>query len=190
MQHTEQEIIEHCAKLLWGFNYVQEKYEFELDLKTKYYKRINDGSFEDIHITESVDEADSFSIPKGLCDEDKFLCALFLYIYKFEYITSKVLKDMYGWSKYRCMKVRKNLPIVKTYTYIGERGWYIDSDILDKIWKLQDKNKSCIGCRVLFKSLFGKAYRCSLIEDTPCPESLHCQYIKLHVTESFNNFWK
>ena len=132
-----------------GFNYVQEKYEW--DLKTN--KRINDGSFEDIHITEHVDENDYFSIPKGLCDEDKFLCALFLYIFQFEYVTSKVLNDMYGWSKYKCMKIRKNLHIVKTYTYIGERGWDIDSDILDKIWKLQDKNKSCINYRLLVTTL-------------------------------------
>lgn len=184
MEHTEQEIVEHCAKLLWGFNYVQKKYEWNLETN------LNDGSYEHIHITESVDEANWFCIPKGLTDEDKFLCALFLYRDQFTYITSKVLKDMYGWSKYRCMKVRKKLPIVKTYTYIGERGWDLDSDIDDKIWKSQDKNKSCLGCALLVNGPFGYYDKCSLVDDTSCPESLHCQYIKLEVTESFNNFWK
>lgn len=179
MQHTEQEIIEHCAKLLWGFNWAQSNSE--------------DESVEMV----SDDEDTTHYIPKGLTGEDKFLCAIFMQSHYATFLTPEILNSLYGWAKSASMNVKRNISFVGKRACVGDaygyhgKGWIISSEFEDKIILLQEQNKSCLGCALLVNDSFGKNYECSINHEyLKYPACTHCDKIKLEVTEEFNNFWK
>lgn len=177
MQHTEQKIIEHCAQLLWGFNWAQ--------------SNIHDDSVETFS-----DDEDIYYMTKGLTDEDKFLCALFSQ-FEFEYLTSRTLMLLYGWTRYKARKVRKALPFIKTSTGFCEDAcgycgkiWTLDYKFKKAMQELKKLNKPCCSCTILIKSPYGDWHKCPISKSFRSNPDDHCDQIKLEITEQFNNFWK
>lgn len=177
MQHTEQEIIEHCAKLLWGYNYTS----------CLHYKSDSE------HL--STDLSDYY-IPKGLCDEDKFLCFI-LACEQDSCLNSRFFIQLLGWTKYKIKKIRKKIPFMITMACVGEcggyngKGWAFDYDFMKKIKEYQKINKPCYSCAMLISSYLGYWYKCPISKNRLYFDSSeYCDKVELEVTESFNNFWK
>lgn len=179
---TERQFVEHCAKLLWGYNWASCHH--------------NDESSEHL----SNDWSDYY-IPKGLCDEDKFLC----FIIGCELdscLNSCFFINVLGWTKYKATKIRKKIPYMTTMACVGEnggyngKGWAFDYDFKQKINEYQKKNKCCVDCarpyivKIDGELIKSNSYFCPinryLVGDR---YGSHCGVIKLVPDEEFKNFW-
>lgn len=180
---TEYKFIEHCSKLLWGYNWTSCHHD--------------DGSSE--HLSNNWSD---YYIPKELCDEDKFLCFV-LSCEQDSCLNSRFFANVLGWTKYKTTNIRKRIPYIITMACVGEnggyngKGWAFDYDFIQKINEYQNKNKSCFECARPFRvKIDGE-----LIKDGAyfCPISRalvsnryknHCDIIKLETNNEFKNFWK
>jgi hypothetical protein len=179
MQHTEQEIIEHCAQLLWGYNWAQ----------SNHY---------DVSVEKYYDGEHFLFIPIGLSDEDKLLCSIFVkQRFILCYVTLNVLKRMFGWSRYKSLKVINNLPFLETLILYYGKGWDFNFEFKDKIKSLQKQDKKCLGCAKIKKCHSGHSWRLcpiskkhELFTTSELFNSTCCDIVKLEITEQFNNFWK
>lgn len=182
--HTEQEMIEHCAKLLWGYNW------------TSYHH--NEKSSEHISTRWS-----DYYIPKGLCDEDKFLIFI-LYCQPETCLNTRFFINVLGWTKYKVTKIRKKIPYMTTMACIGEnggyngKGWSFDFNFMQKINEYQKKNKCCAGCakpnmvKIDGELISSDICSCPISRYTTFGnrDTSHCNIIKLEITKLFNDFWK
>ena len=142
MQHTEQEITEHCAQLLWGYNWAQ----------INHY---------DVSVEKYYDGEHFLFIPIGLSDEDKLLCTIFVkQCFIHCYVTLEVLKIMFGWSRNKSLKVINNLPFLETGSIFHQRIWHFTPAFRNKIKSLQKQDKKCLGC--------AKIKRCFCCTKVPC----------------------
>jgi hypothetical protein len=180
MEHTEQEIIEHCAKLLWGVNWAQSNSEDET------VERFND------------DEG-CYYLPKGLTDEDKFLCILLIESVFFYNLSAKTFMLLFGWTRYKTRKIRKTFSFIRNVTCLCEstggyygKAWGLTYEFMQKIKELQKSNKPCSSCDLLKIYVYGRPYEeCPISKEVVhFKDSAYCDQIKLEITESFNNFWK
>lgn len=175
---TDQQMVEHCAKLLWGYNWAQ--------------SNSSDESVERVH-----DDTEGYDIPKGLCDEDKFLCALFTKSNN-GCLTSEVLWYLYGWTKYKARKIRKRIPFLNTVTCFCEdacgycgRAWDFSYEFDKSIRELKKLNKPCIECATFMKSKFDPWYKCPVSHyRVEWINTAYCDHIKLVMDDEFKNFWK
>ena len=180
---TEHQFIEHCSKLLWGYNWASCHH--------------NDESSEHL----SNDWSDYY-IPKGLCDKDKFLCFI-LDCELDSCLNSGFFRNVLGWTKYKTTKIRKKIPYMITMSCVGEnggyngKGWAFDCDFKQKINEYQKKNKCCADCaRPYIVKIDGELIKSNSYF---CPISKylignryvsHCGVIKLVADDKFKNFWR
>ena len=121
-----------------------------------HYSRLYWGFMWTLHNKNCVDKeliGDDLIVPKGLSDEDKFICLCFYYGNTEYGLTTKSIKEYFGWSKYYTLKIRKKLSLVDTITLIKVNGGYagkgfqINEKVYEIFEKLQRKqHRSCVSC--------------------------------------------
>ena len=171
-------IVDHYAAVFWGYSWAN--------------LFSNSGS-DDVELIES--DEDTFYIPKGLMDEDKFLCAIYHLRDSEKGVTSSYLKRLFGWTKYHCSKVRKNLEYVDTITCVCEDGgygwkaWDVYYEMYQAI-NVREKqiHRSCAKCANVQRIEGSNLFSCPATNHYVSPYG-YCKYEKLEVKEWFNKFW-
>ena len=138
-------------------------------------------------------------IPKGLSDEDKFICAAFSYKNTDLGLTSRSLRNLFGWNKYHSSKIRKRVSQIITVTLIceeggyGGKGWSINTEIIREINKFgEQNNKPCYLCANVHKRNELNCFVCPLeikILDKYRIKNGYCLYKKIDTSGLYNEKW-
>ena len=167
----------HYSRLYWGWKWASEN-----------------GTSEDVELV-----GDELYLPKGLSDEDKFICAAFVCQDRELGLTCKVLRDFFGWDKCHSMKIKKRISQINTVTLIceeggyGGKGWEINPDIIKEIKSIGEKqNEKCCLCANVDKFNGTNSFVCP-IEKIPLDvyriQHGYCMFKKLDVENLYNNEW-
>lgn len=176
---TGESLTYHYARLYWGCNWAQ--------------CHEGDESVEWIE-----DGYDHYCIPKGLRDEDKFLCAI-LNCEEGRCINSDDLKTMFEWTRYKSKKTRKKIPHIITVACICENGgygghaWTLDTEMTERLKEIQIRqHHNCAICAKVQRYGEKNFYSCPISREVIAPSQVsyrHCKYEKLEVGNVFNKVW-
>jgi len=114
--------------------------------------KIQRGYGNKLQMQEGYEGHDGSFIPIDLSDEDKFICTLF-YVEEVERgVTTQMLTNWFGWTKYKSYKIARENQYCITASFVCEeggyagRGWILNYDMGKAIKKYIYENYPCTKC--------------------------------------------